>query len=205
MSINCPSRCETSALGYALERLAGFGNRVLAQRDSVLGSEHALFGQWKRHRAWQRAAVRQRRSRRAALRTHRHSGRHPAGYRSVAQSRCFSSRPSIPAPAQCNGGDSPQNCQFGNLGRNALRGPDFVWSDFYLTKWFPLTEHVKLRFEAPVLQCLQPSELWRCRAWCWQAFPANLRRRQDLARSLTRPLRRPDCSALGWAAIAVHA
>ncbi len=33
------------------------------------------------------------------------------------------------------------------LGRNALRGPHFLWSDFYLTKWFPLTEHVKLRFE----------------------------------------------------------
>ena len=47
----------------------------------------------------------------------------------------------------CYGGDSPQNCQFGNLGRNALRGPDFFWSDFYLTKWFSLTEHVKLRFE----------------------------------------------------------
>jgi hypothetical protein len=52
-----------------------------------------------------------------------------------------------PSTGQCNGGDSPQSCQFGNLGRNALRGPDFLWSDFYLTKWFPLTEHVKLRFE----------------------------------------------------------
>ncbi len=52
-----------------------------------------------------------------------------------------------PSTGQCNGGDSPQNCQFGSLGRNALRGPDFLWSDFYLTKWFPLTEHVKLRFE----------------------------------------------------------
>jgi len=52
-----------------------------------------------------------------------------------------------PSTGQCYGGDSPHNCQFGNLGRNALRGPDFLWSDFYLTKWFPLTEHVKLRFE----------------------------------------------------------
>ena len=42
----------------------------------------------------------------------------------------------------------PQHCQFGNLGRNSLRGPDFFWSDFYLTKWFPLSEHVKLRFES---------------------------------------------------------
>ena len=41
----------------------------------------------------------------------------------------------------------PQHCQFGTLGRNSLRGPDFLWSDFYLTKWFTLTEQVKLRFE----------------------------------------------------------
>jgi hypothetical protein len=52
-----------------------------------------------------------------------------------------------PGTGQCYGGDSTQNCQFGNLGRNALRGPDFLWSDFYLTKWFPLSERVKLRFE----------------------------------------------------------
>jgi hypothetical protein len=52
-----------------------------------------------------------------------------------------------PSTGQCSGSDNPQDCQFGDLGRNALRGPDFLWSDFYLTKWFPLTEHVKLRFE----------------------------------------------------------
>lgn len=52
-----------------------------------------------------------------------------------------------PSTGQCYGSDNPQNCQFGNLGRNALRGPNFAWSDFYLTKWFPLTERVKLRFE----------------------------------------------------------
>jgi Carboxypeptidase regulatory-like domain len=53
-----------------------------------------------------------------------------------------------PSTGQCYGGDNSQHCQFGNLGRNALRGPDFFWSDFYLTKWFPLTERVKLRIEA---------------------------------------------------------
>ena len=53
-----------------------------------------------------------------------------------------------PSTGQCYGGDSAQHCQFGDLGRNSLRGPDFLWSDFYLTKWFPLTEHVKLRFES---------------------------------------------------------
>ena len=53
-----------------------------------------------------------------------------------------------PSTGECNGGDNLQNCQFGDLGRNALRGPDFFWNDFYLTKWFPVTEHVKLRLEA---------------------------------------------------------
>ena len=52
-----------------------------------------------------------------------------------------------PSTGACLRGDTPLNCQFGNLGRNALRGPDFVWSDFYLTKSFALTEHVKLRFD----------------------------------------------------------
>ncbi len=52
-----------------------------------------------------------------------------------------------PSTGACFGGDSPKNCQFGSLGRNALRGPHFAWSDFYLTKSFPLTERVRLRFD----------------------------------------------------------
>jgi len=52
-----------------------------------------------------------------------------------------------PSTGTCLGGGTPQKCQFGNLGRNALRGPNFVWSDLYLTKWFFLTERVKLRFD----------------------------------------------------------
>jgi hypothetical protein len=52
-----------------------------------------------------------------------------------------------PSTGACLGGDSPENCQFGDLGRNALRGPDFLWSDLYITKWFALTERVKLRFD----------------------------------------------------------
>jgi hypothetical protein len=59
-----------------------------------------------------------------------------------------------PSTGACNGGDNPQNCQFGNLARNALRGPDFVWNDFYLTKWFPLTEHMKMRFDAQFFNVL---------------------------------------------------
>lgn len=53
-----------------------------------------------------------------------------------------------PSTGACSGGDSAKNCQFGDSGRNAFRGPDFFWSDFYITKWFPITEHVKLRFDA---------------------------------------------------------
>ena len=53
-----------------------------------------------------------------------------------------------PSTGLCSGGDTPANCQFGNLGRNALRGPDFTWSDLYLTKSFPLSERMKLRFDA---------------------------------------------------------
>jgi hypothetical protein len=52
-----------------------------------------------------------------------------------------------PSTGACLGGDSPKNCQFGDLGRNALRGPNFIWSDFYLSKLFLLTEQLKLRFE----------------------------------------------------------
>ncbi|HUB34616.1 MAG TPA: carboxypeptidase regulatory-like domain-containing protein [Bryobacteraceae bacterium] len=53
-----------------------------------------------------------------------------------------------PSTGACAGGDTTSNCQFGNLGRNALRGPDFTWSDLYLTKWFSLNERVKLRLDA---------------------------------------------------------
>jgi len=52
-----------------------------------------------------------------------------------------------PSTGACYGGESAQNCQFGNLGRNSLRGPDFVWTDFCLTKSFNLREHAKLRLE----------------------------------------------------------
>ncbi|MGB9456809.1 MAG: carboxypeptidase-like regulatory domain-containing protein [Bryobacteraceae bacterium] len=59
-----------------------------------------------------------------------------------------------PSTGACTGGNSPQSCQFGNLGRNALRGPNFFWSDVYLTKWFPVTEHVKLRIDGQFFNVL---------------------------------------------------
>jgi hypothetical protein len=59
-----------------------------------------------------------------------------------------------PGTGACAGGDSPKSCQFGNLGRNALRGPDFFWTDLYLTRWFQLTEHAKLRIDSQFFNVL---------------------------------------------------
>ena len=67
MSMSCRSSC-ASRLGAVAERMAGVRNGVLAQRRSVLGAEHAVLGERQRHRERQRPAIRQRRSRRAALR-----------------------------------------------------------------------------------------------------------------------------------------
>jgi hypothetical protein len=39
-----------------------------------------------------------------------------------------------PSTGACRGGDSPATCQFGTLGRNAVRGPQFFWSDLYVSK-----------------------------------------------------------------------
>jgi hypothetical protein len=52
-----------------------------------------------------------------------------------------------PSTGACAGGDTPAHCQFGDLGRNTLRGPWFTWSDLYLTKKIALTEHLSLRIE----------------------------------------------------------
>jgi hypothetical protein len=59
-----------------------------------------------------------------------------------------------PSTGACAGGDSPGDCQFGDLGRNALRGPDFFWSDLYLTKWFQLADRVKLRIDGQFFNVL---------------------------------------------------
>jgi hypothetical protein len=52
-----------------------------------------------------------------------------------------------PSTGACTGGDSPANCQFGNSGRNQYRGPHFTYSEVYLTKRLPITEHVTFRFD----------------------------------------------------------
>lgn len=52
-----------------------------------------------------------------------------------------------PATGACTGGDSVENCQFGDAGRNSVRGPHYTGSDLYITKTFPLREGVTLRFD----------------------------------------------------------
>lgn len=52
-----------------------------------------------------------------------------------------------PATGGCAGGDSIANCQFGNSGRNTVRGPHFTSSDIYITRRIPLWEGATLRFD----------------------------------------------------------
>ncbi|MGP8175661.1 MAG: carboxypeptidase regulatory-like domain-containing protein [Terracidiphilus sp.] len=52
-----------------------------------------------------------------------------------------------PTTGACTGGDSVSNCQFGDSGRNTVRGPHFTYSDIYLTKRIPLREGMSLRFD----------------------------------------------------------
>ncbi len=49
---------------------------------------------------------------------------------------------------QCFPTNSPQNCQPGNLARNALRGPDFRWADLSIGKRFRLSERLGFKFDA---------------------------------------------------------
>ncbi|MGC2398529.1 MAG: TonB-dependent receptor [Acidobacteriaceae bacterium] len=53
-----------------------------------------------------------------------------------------------PTNGACAGADSAADCQFGNSGRNTVRGPHFTASDMYLTKRFSFGEGVSLRLDA---------------------------------------------------------
>ena len=57
-----------------------------------------------------------------------------------------------PATGDCTGvtpgmPDTPALCQFGDSGRNTVRGPHFTDSDVYLSRKFPLWEQASLRFD----------------------------------------------------------
>ena len=53
-----------------------------------------------------------------------------------------------PTTGACVGGDSPMNCQFGNSGRNSVRGPRYTSSDIYISKTFPIKEGITFRIDA---------------------------------------------------------
>ena len=58
-----------------------------------------------------------------------------------------------PTTGDCTGAipsnpDNPVICQFGNSGRNAVRGPHYTNSDIYITKTFPIMEGISFRFDA---------------------------------------------------------
>lgn len=53
-----------------------------------------------------------------------------------------------PTTAACTGGDSVTNCQFGDSGRNTIRGPHFTDSDIYVTKTIPIRDGISLRLDA---------------------------------------------------------
>jgi hypothetical protein len=55
-----------------------------------------------------------------------------------------------PSTGACYGGDSPATCQFGDSGRNTLRGPQFFTSDWYLTKRIAASKRTTLRAELQV-------------------------------------------------------
>jgi Carboxypeptidase regulatory-like domain len=52
-----------------------------------------------------------------------------------------------PTTGACTGGDSPANCQFGDSGRNTVRGPHFTDSDIYLSRRVHIWEQTSLRFD----------------------------------------------------------
>jgi hypothetical protein len=55
-----------------------------------------------------------------------------------------------PATGACTGGDSPANCQFGDSGRNSVRGPHYTSSDIYITKTFPVREGITFRLDTQI-------------------------------------------------------
>ncbi|MGC1462112.1 MAG: TonB-dependent receptor [Terracidiphilus sp.] len=62
-----------------------------------------------------------------------------------------------PTTGACIGGDSSGNCQFGDSGRNTVRGPHFTDSDIYLTRRFPLREGMSLRFDTQMFNAFNHS------------------------------------------------
>ena len=84
-----PIKVNEPCVGLCVERLASFGDRVLAQRSAVFGAEHAVLGERKWHRARQRTAICEPCARsRSLLPPLQHSRSYPTRNDPVAQSKC---------------------------------------------------------------------------------------------------------------------
>lgn len=59
-----------------------------------------------------------------------------------------------PTAGACTGGDSSTTCQFGNSGRNSVRGPHYTNSDVYITRIFPIRENLSFRFDVQMFNAL---------------------------------------------------
>jgi hypothetical protein len=55
---------------------------------------------------------------------------------------CYTGQVGVAPPV-----DNPAICQFGNSGRNSVRGPHFTDSDINITKTFPIRDGIKLRID----------------------------------------------------------
>jgi hypothetical protein len=62
-----------------------------------------------------------------------------------------------PSTGACVGGDSPATCQFGTLGRNTVRGPQFFWSDLYVAKRIATAGRTTVRAELQVFNLFNRS------------------------------------------------
>ena len=100
-----------------------------------------------------------------------------------------------PTTGDCTGAtsanpDSPAICQFGNSGRNSVRGPHYTNSDIYITKTFPIREGISFRFDAQMFNAFNhpnfalPSDVEA-------GVPVPCRHGLERWKALSR--RRPDC------------
>ncbi len=195
-----PFKARNRALGRVLNGWQVSGTAFWHSGVPFSVSEHAIFGERKRHRARQRPAVCERGSGRAAVRALADRRRDAAGNDPVAQSRTRSFPRSTPAPAPAPAATIRRIASSAISAATLCAVPISSWSDFYLTKWFQLREHVKLRIDGQVLQRFQSSELRASESSCTREFRASLPPRRDSARSATPLRRRQDCWALDWAA-----
>ena len=103
-----------------------------------------------------------------------------------------------PATGACTGGDSPANCQFGDSGRNTVRGPHFTDSDIYISRKFPLWEQASLRFDVQMFNAFNHPNFALPRAWRQACREEQFPRSLELSKAPSRPPR--DCWAWAWAA-----